>query len=66
MRHRRKTKKLTLFDQIILRFIKFEALYSVNNYNKILPVLFVIIIIIIIIIIVISTNEIQKITMQQQ
>ena len=50
---------------------EFEALYSVNNYNLILPVLLVIIIIIIIIIIiliiiVISTKEIQKITMQQQ
>ena len=29
MRHRKKTKKLTLFDQIILRF-KLEALYSVK------------------------------------
>ena len=31
-RHRRKTKKLTLFNQIILRF-KNEALCSVNNYK---------------------------------
>ena len=30
MRHRRKTKKLTLFDQIILRF-KLEALYGVKK-----------------------------------
>ena len=29
MRHRKKTKKLTLFDQIILTF-KLEALYSVK------------------------------------
>ena len=29
MQHRKKTKKLTLFDQIILRF-KLEALYSVK------------------------------------
>ena len=32
MQHRRKTKKLTLFNQIILRF-KHEALCSVNNYK---------------------------------
>ena len=31
-RHRRKTKKLTVFNQIILRF-KPEALCSVNNYK---------------------------------
>ena len=30
MRHQRKTKKLTLFNQIILRF-KLEALYSVKQ-----------------------------------
>ena len=29
LRHRRKTKKLTLFDQIILQ-VKLEALYSVK------------------------------------
>ena len=29
MRHRRRTRKLTLFDQIILRF-KLEALYRVK------------------------------------
>ena len=32
MQHRRKTKKLTLFNQIILRFQQ-EALCSVNNYK---------------------------------
>ena len=31
-RHRRKTEKLTLFNQIILRF-KHEALCSVNDYK---------------------------------
>ena len=45
MQHRRKTKKLTLFDQIILRF-KLEASYS-DDYNLPLPVSLVIIIIII-------------------
>ena len=49
MQHRRKTKKLTLFDQIILRF-KLEASYS-DDYNLPLPVSLVIIIKIIIIII---------------
>ena len=48
MRHGRKTKKLTLFDQIISRF-KLKALYSVKYYNLLLPVSLVIIIIIIII-----------------
>ena len=52
MLHRRKTKKLNLFYQIILRF-KLEALYSENNYNLLLPVSIVIIIIIIIIVVVI-------------
>ena len=52
MLHRRKTKKLNLFYQIILRF-KLEALYSENNYNLLLPVSIVIIIIIIIIIVII-------------
>ena len=48
MRHRRKTKKLTLFYLIILRF-KLEVLDDVkNNYNLLLPVSLVIIIIIII------------------
>ena len=47
MRHGRKTKKLTLFDQIISRF-KLKALYSVKYYNLLLPVSLVIIIIIII------------------
>ena len=51
MLHRRKTKKLNLFDQIIWRF-KLEALYSENNYKLLLPVSLVIIIIIIIIIII--------------
>ena len=56
MRHRRKTKKLTLFYLIILRF-KLEVLDDVkNNYNLLLPVSLVIIIIIIIIII-IGTNN---------
>ena len=50
MPHRRKTKKLTLFDQIILRF-KLEASYS-DDYNLLLLVSVVIIIIIIIITIV--------------
>ena len=49
MRHGRKTKKLTLFDQIISRF-KLKALYSVKYYNLLLLVSLVIIIIIIIII----------------
>ena len=48
MRHGRKTKKLTLFDQIISR-LKLKALYSVKYYNLLLPVSLVIIIIIIII-----------------
>ena len=50
MRHRRKTKKLTLVNQIILSF-KHEALHSnivSNNYNLLLSVSLVIIIIIII------------------
>ena len=47
MRHGRKTKKLTLFDQIISRF-KLKALYSVKYYNLLLPVSLVMIIIIII------------------
>ena len=51
MQHRTKTKKLTLFDQIILRF-KLEASYS-DDYNLLLPVSLVIIIIIIIIFIII-------------
>ena len=71
MQHRRKTKKLTLFDQIILRF-KLEASYS-DDYNLPLPVslviiikIMIIIIIIIIIIIVpgnINIHELQKITL---
>ena len=54
MQHRTKTKKLTLFDQIILRF-KLEASYS-DDYNLLLPVSLVIIIIIIIIIIIVPGN----------
>ena len=66
MQHRRKTKKLTLFDQIILRF-KLEASYS-DDYNLPLPVSLVIIIKIIIIIIIIvpgniNIHELQKITL---
>ena len=49
MQHQRKTKRLTLFDQIVLRF-KLEASYS-DTYNLLLPVSLVIMIIIIIIII---------------
>ena len=49
MQHQRKTKRLTLFDQIVLRF-KLEASYS-DTYNLLLPISLVIIIIIIIIII---------------
>ena len=49
MRHRRKSKKLTLFDQIILRF---KLYIYINNYNLLLPVSLVIIIIIIIIIVI--------------
>ena len=48
MQHQRKTKRLTLFDQIVLRF-KLEASYS-DTYNLLLPVSLVIMIIIIIII----------------
>ena len=51
MQHQRKTKRLTLFDQIVLRF-KLEASYS-DTYNLLLPVSLVIMIIIIIIIIII-------------
>ena len=51
MQHQRKTKRLTLFDQIVLRF-KLEASYS-DSYNLLLPVSLVIMIIIIIIIIII-------------
>ena len=63
MQHRRKTKKLTLFDQIILRF-KLEASYS-DDYNLPLPVSLVIIIKIIIIIVPgnINIHELQKITL---
>ena len=74
MQHRSKTKKLTLFDQIILRF-KLEASYS-DDYNLPLPVSLVIIIIIIIIISIIiiiiiiiivpgniNIHELQKITL---
>ena len=48
MQHQRKTKRLTLFDQIVLRF-KLEASYS-DTYNLLLPISLVIMIIIIIII----------------
>ena len=41
MRHRRKTKKVILFDQNILRF-KLEALYTMKNNSLLLPVSFVI------------------------
>ena len=51
MQHQRKTKRLTLFDQIVLRF-KLEASYS-DTYNLLLPISLVIMIIIIIIIIII-------------
>ena len=63
MQHRRKTKKLTLFDQIILRF-KLEASYS-DDYNLPLPVSLVIIIKKIIIIVPgnINIHELQKITL---
>ena len=47
MQHQRKTKRLTLFDQIVLRF-KLEASYS-DTYNLLLPISLVIMIIIIII-----------------
>ena len=50
MQHQRKTKRLTLFDQIVLRF-KLEVSYS-DTYNLLLPVSLVIKIIIIIIIII--------------
>ena len=46
MQHQRKTKRLTLFDQIVLRF-KLEASYS-DTYNLLLPISLVIMIIIII------------------
>ena len=48
MQHQRKTKRLTLFDQIVLRF-KLESSYS-DTYNLLLPISLVIMIIIIIII----------------
>ena len=51
MQHQRKTKRLTLFDQIVLRF-KLEASYS-DTYNLLLPISLVIMIMIIIIIIII-------------
>ena len=47
MQHQRKTKRLTLFDQIVLRF-KLEASYS-DTYNLLLAISLVIMIIIIII-----------------
>ena len=55
MQHQRKTKRLTLFDQIVLRF-KLEASYS-NTYNLLLPISLVIMIIIIIIIIIMKMNK---------
>ena len=55
MQHQRKTKRLTLFDQIVLRF-KLEASYS-DTYNLLLPISLVIMIIIIIIIIIMKMNK---------
>ena len=58
MQHQRKTKRLTLFDQIVLRF-KLEASY-IDTYNLLLPVSLVIMIIITIIIIIIFIIIIRK------
>ena len=55
MQHQRKTKRLTLFDQIVLRF-KLEASYS-DTYNLLLPISLVIMIIIIITIIIMKMNK---------
>ena len=66
----KKDERANPFQSNYFKVYKIRS-FSANNYNLLLPVslgilIIITIIIIIIIIIIISTNEIQKITMQQQ